>query len=823
MTKGSMYVGRVGALAVALGVGMTVTSTQSSAWASPESPSAADSAPDNPGSDPTPKDAVDSTPLKNSGTEEEPPGTDPITDARKQITHSLRSVIHHFGPLNLPSRDSGGETRDEPDATNLSQRDSDPPKPRHLFTAPSNDNVRQSSISATKNISGQFNLPSTHQDLQSVVKHTISSLTKTVEAFGAQPAAVVTPHTSIVDTAAPTTQRQAAVPAPLPVQAPARGVTAFAALPTTIVRTLTSVANLVLSSLTAPRPGMPPDSPVMWAVLAVVRRQFFNQTPVIKPTVSQTDSAGNIKITVNQTDDDGDKLNYTATTSGDKGTVTKSAGGFTYVPNLGATGTDTVTITATEASTNTIHGLPGLINALSFGLLGDAGRSTTTTVTVRLNTPPEFSSATDPQTDVDGKVTGIVTFTDADGNPLTYTVPATSAKGGSVAIDSAGAYTYVPDQGQRYIAAGSAPGTPYTDTFTVTANDGHGGTTTKDVTVAIKPADIASNPQAAYDASQAAIETDTAALEAAQQAFSDTLAAYLAAHSPQGISALGVQALDASSNDRSQLDYQALLLAAIANTTRDDAIAKLALAAAAPSDTTLPPALIDSPSFAILKQHQAEIDARQADLQAALRTSVTAKAQIDAPAGSRTPYYERVEYTVNPDKSISGKVYFIDPNDDLRYIDDAGPADNFIGGDASGTFFVPAPAAGDTSPTVDIIVGAHDRDENFSGPVTVTLTRSTPTVVPADTPLDARFIETSKLMTGLGSAVSSGIAASAGYQAQADEARAREDEATAKQYEAKANSTNNDIANALKAQQQAITQYLSTIQSSGPIDPVDQI
>ena len=112
MTKGSMYVGRVGALAVALGVGMAVTSTQSSAWASPESPSAADSAPDNPGSDPTPKDSVDSTQIKSAATEEKSLGLDPATDARKQITHSLRSVIHQFGPLKLPGRDSGGEIRD---------------------------------------------------------------------------------------------------------------------------------------------------------------------------------------------------------------------------------------------------------------------------------------------------------------------------------------------------------------------------------------------------------------------------------------------------------------------------------------------------------------------------------------------------------------------------------------------------------------------------------------------------------------------------------------------------------------------------------------
>src|SRR5262249_42640600 len=153
-----------------------------------------------------------------------------------------------------------------------------------------------------------------------------------------------------------------------------------------------------------------------------------------------------------------------------------------YTPNPGATGTDTVTVTATEASADNIHGLSGLINALSFGVFGDAGRTATTTVTVHLNTPPKLSSISDPETDANGTVTATVAVTDPDGDAVTYSVPAKTARG-TVGIDTAGKYTYTPDAGQRYIADATAA--PYTDSFTVTASDGHGGTNSQDVTVTI--------------------------------------------------------------------------------------------------------------------------------------------------------------------------------------------------------------------------------------------------------------------------------------------------------------------------------------------------
>ena len=84
-----------------------------------------------------------------------------------------------------------------------------------------------------------------------------------------------------------------------------------------------------------------------------------------------------------------------------------------------------------------------------------------------------------------GVVTGTVKATDPDGNPLTYTTPASTTKG-TVTITTAGAFTYTPTAAARHAAAAvNAPAATTQDTFTVTISDGLGGTITKAVTVPV--------------------------------------------------------------------------------------------------------------------------------------------------------------------------------------------------------------------------------------------------------------------------------------------------------------------------------------------------
>ena len=150
-----------------------------------------------------------------------------------------------------------------------------------------------------------------------------------------------------------------------------------------------------------------------------------------------------------------------------KGTVTIDAtsGAFTYTPTLaarhaaariGASPADrsdsfTVTISDPDSGFH-IHGMA-------------------TVPVLALNSAPRAkvkASSYDPTT---GVVTGTVSATDADSDPLTYRTNVPSSKG-TVAIDAtSGAFTYTPTAAARR----GAKGFNGTDSFTITVSDGYGG------------------------------------------------------------------------------------------------------------------------------------------------------------------------------------------------------------------------------------------------------------------------------------------------------------------------------------------------------------
>ncbi|WP_300540325.1 Ig-like domain-containing protein, partial [uncultured Nocardioides sp.] len=69
------------------------------------------------------------------------------------------------------------------------------------------------------------------------------------------------------------------------------------------------------------------------------------------------------------------------------------------------------------------------------------------------------------------------------------TAPASTAKGGTVVFDTAtGQFSYTPSDDARHAAAadGASPD-DLVDTFAVTVDDGHGGTTVVPVTVTLVP------------------------------------------------------------------------------------------------------------------------------------------------------------------------------------------------------------------------------------------------------------------------------------------------------------------------------------------------
>ena len=91
-----------------------------------------------------------------------------------------------------------------------------------------------------------------------------------------------------------------------------------------------------------------------------------------------------------------------------------------------------------------------------------------------------------------GVVTGSVSATDADGDTVRYSGPTSTAKG-NVAVNTDGTFTYTPSELARHKAL--AGGAAATDSFTVTASDGYGGTLAVAVTVNVSPKNAApANP-----------------------------------------------------------------------------------------------------------------------------------------------------------------------------------------------------------------------------------------------------------------------------------------------------------------------------------------
>ncbi|ACU62705.1 Ig-like domain-containing protein [Chitinophaga pinensis] len=165
---------------------------------------------------------------------------------------------------------------------------------------------------------------------------------------------------------------------------------------------------------------------------------------------------------VTGSDVDGDPLTYTKATDPAHGTVIVNAGGtYIYTPVAGYVGGDSFTITIEDGQ----------------------GGSTTVTVNITVTPPPNNpptgtgdTKTTIRNTPVDGAVTG----SDADGDALTFT-KATDPAHGTVVVRADGSYTYTP-------AAGYVGG----DSFTVTIDDGHGGTTTVTANITVTP--LPNNP-----------------------------------------------------------------------------------------------------------------------------------------------------------------------------------------------------------------------------------------------------------------------------------------------------------------------------------------
>lgn len=193
-------------------------------------------------------------------------------------------------------------------------------------------------------------------------------------------------------------------------------------------------------------------------------------TPAVgSPNAANGVVTGSVKVT----DPDGDVITFGSPITTAKGTViVDSTGKLIYQP------------------TDDARRKAGVLNAPAadkqdtFTLIADDGHGSTVPISVTvsiaaLNTAPTPGAVNVGNPDGNGVVIGSVTASDVNGDPLTFSKGSDPGKG-SVSVATNGAFTYTPS------AAGRQQGG--TDLFSVTVDDGHGGTASMSVTVTVLPA-----------------------------------------------------------------------------------------------------------------------------------------------------------------------------------------------------------------------------------------------------------------------------------------------------------------------------------------------
>ncbi|WP_133057338.1 Ig-like domain-containing protein [Mycolicibacterium iranicum] len=483
------FVGRVGALAVALGVGAAAATTPAVVWADTSDTSDAgtsattsdsegaaktadetaesdqlDTAPDDAADGDAAVDGDDAAADEDSdaaGNDEESSTTDEIDSTPVTTDEPADETAPVIDTETDPVRPAGDETEAADSADALTHTVDNGGDGSQTSTTPA-------SLRSAATATAPTDSPAESAGWRAA---TASENAITAAAEAAEPATpIITPVTTRPVAVAPPTP--AAVLAGLPGAfiSAATGLVALAVAPFAVLPGLFGV------------PGAPPPATGVWMVLAFARRQFFNSPPKLKPTPTSSDPAtGLITGNLGGFDADGDEITFEVLRDPAHGTLTvdASTGAYTYTPAAGFAGADTFVVAVTDS------GPDGL-----FGFLAPArGHTTVTAVTItvpQLDLDPSFTVATvDAKT---GAVTGRITGTEIGRPGVTATVSGGPTRG-TATLAPDGTVTYTPAPIAR--AAAAYAGGATTDTFTVTVSDGVNAPVVVSISVPIDATDNA--------------------------------------------------------------------------------------------------------------------------------------------------------------------------------------------------------------------------------------------------------------------------------------------------------------------------------------------
>lgn len=476
MMGSAKYVGRVGALAVALGIGAAVATMPGVAWA--------DDAPSDSSSDPSAPPAVSapesagSTDASSSGLDVAPDSSTE-DDASADVPDSAESTDASSGGLDV-APDSSTEDdamADVPDsvaatgvpgATTIPENAAPPvtvsgvegdleaaadqqPAIAILAEEPVTLEVAQAPAAAWSSSVLWQPLPATSAEATPVEVQPDFRPALAPDMDADAPTLITVPVGGELSVA-PVTAGDESGETPVLLQDNTFQISAVsarqAAPPATSVNVAAGLVTATLAPFLAPvAPAAP--APGLWGLLAWVRRQiqhtFFNRTPTTayNPAENIELADGVITGDLRAADPDGDPLTFIVTEAPEHGSVVVNRDGtFVYTPNadFARFGSDTFTITVDDGVTYRLPGLAGVIQSgLHWGaqILGLSG-------------PDRFNSH--PTVRVKPKVIDTIVVGDGPGQP---------------AVSPDGATLYVPNAFDDTVSVVDTATNTVTDTITV--------------------------------------------------------------------------------------------------------------------------------------------------------------------------------------------------------------------------------------------------------------------------------------------------------------------------------------------------------------------
>ncbi len=479
------HIGRVGALAVALGVGSAIAGGPGVATAEPTPPPDVTSTAQT-GTEQTPATRPDDEPSDDEPSAEGPDGgsdatalpstpSQPESGTASRVEVAPGVVVSHSGGAQTSSGSTGLDRAERVTGPKKSNKSRPDAAPSSSAASTPESSSRRPSDGGTASVTA-FSSPASASPTPSPTTPTTLAVTKD--------AAVLEPSSA------------------QPVPAPATAV------------------RLVLGALAAVfganggGPITPASSPAAWVLAAAARREIgtaeedgalvrttaATATLAVAPNAAPVDpvatvgtpnaSTGVVTGTVKATDPNGDTLTYTAPASTTKGSISiTSAGAFTYTPTAAARHAAAAVNAPAAAKQDTFT------VTIKDGYGATVTKAVTVTVLGKNAAPTGYANVGWPD-GTTGAISGYVSAGDADYDPLSYSAANTTK--GTVTVTSAGGFTYTPTVAARHAAAAvNAPAAAKQDTFTIAVKDGYGGITNVNVTVTIVAKNTApTNPTA---------------------------------------------------------------------------------------------------------------------------------------------------------------------------------------------------------------------------------------------------------------------------------------------------------------------------------------